>query len=189
MTSVKAVDEAPIDQATFSITVGPKPMVGIHVFRLSSPAGISGPLPFYIHSEPVIKETGSPHAKAANAQPVNLPIVVDGIIAKPGEFDFYSFLGRKGQRIQVEILTGAGLFPGSLEGFRSPELVAFSPAKSWFNTGEQKWLEGVDHSICFPFPKTSQDTCCLARYTYQFQDSGLHFARVARIKTGGRVQL
>jgi hypothetical protein len=164
-------------------------MVGIHVFRLSSPAGISGPLPFYIHSEPVIKETGSPHAKAANAQPVNLPIVVDGIIAKPGEFDFYSFLGRKGQRIQVEILTGAGLFPGSLEGFRSPELVAFSPAKSWFNTGEQKWLEGVDHSICFPFPKTSQDTCCLARYTYQFQDSGLHFARVARIKTGGRVQL
>ena len=45
-----------------------------------------------------------PNETKKAAQKIQLPVVINGIIDKPGDLDFYSFIGKKGQKIVMEVV-------------------------------------------------------------------------------------
>ena len=69
-----------------------------------SPQGklISNRVPFAVDTLPECLEQ-EPNNEPADAQPVTLPIIVNGRIDPPGDWDVFRFEGRAGQKIVAEV--------------------------------------------------------------------------------------
>ena len=61
------------------------------------------PLPFAVDDLPEAFATGSANS-VETAQPVTLPVIINGRIAWPGESDVFKFEGRAGQPVTAEVL-------------------------------------------------------------------------------------
>jgi len=60
-------------------------------------------MPFAVDDLPEMFESESNHS-TADAQPVTLPVIVNGRISRPGEIDVFRFDGRAGQAIVAEVV-------------------------------------------------------------------------------------
>src|SRR2546425_313083 len=78
---------------------------GAHALRIITPQGVSGPLWFLVNSEPAVAETGAKHDAPGDAQPLQVPSVVNGKLSKPGELDYYVFEVGAGQRLKFEVVS------------------------------------------------------------------------------------
>jgi hypothetical protein len=88
-----------------------------NVFTVDAPTGATGiqlvpgdlderfanQLPFAVDTLPECLER-EPNNRPGNAQPLTLPIIVNGRIDRPGDVDVFSFEGRAGMEIVAEIL-------------------------------------------------------------------------------------
>lgn len=63
---------------------------------------ISNPMPFLVDSLPEIVET-EPNNTIQQAQPVSLPLIVNGRIGEPGDWDVFCFEGKQGESVVAEI--------------------------------------------------------------------------------------
>ncbi|MDR1270073.1 MAG: PPC domain-containing protein [Planctomycetaceae bacterium] len=60
------------------------------------------PIRYEVDTLPETFEAGNNNSVAA-AQPVAMPIVINGKISKPGEYDFYRFAGNEGATVTIEV--------------------------------------------------------------------------------------
>jgi hypothetical protein len=87
--------------------------VGFHTLGLIGPGGLSGNLSFWVGPHEVIQGTGAPHDTPETAQPVKLPVGINGRISKSGQLDYYVFdvAGRQTVAFEVIGLHGADFDP------------------------------------------------------------------------------
>ena len=113
------------------LDIGPSVPVGVHRLRLVSPAGVSNPMEFRVVDHPVVIEGDGPHQTALESQPADLPIVIHGRLAKPGEVDYYSFPASEGQQLSLKIVRTQGF-----EG----RLALYQPKGSWLDPSRPRRL-------------------------------------------------
>jgi hypothetical protein len=70
---------------------------GPHYFRVITPRGASGPVLFRVGDLPRAAEK-EPNSTIAEAMPVPTPVTIDGRLNTDGDFDFYRFPAKAGQR-------------------------------------------------------------------------------------------
>jgi hypothetical protein len=75
---------------------------GIYPLTVRSGAIVSNRLPFAVDSLPETFER-EPNNTAKTAQRLTLPVIVNGRIQEPGDWDVYSFEGRGGEQIVAEV--------------------------------------------------------------------------------------
>jgi len=75
---------------------------GIYPASVSTGDRISNPVPFAVDTLPECREQ-EPNNSIATAQAVTLPIIVNGRIDKPGDWDVFRFKGRAGDTIVAEV--------------------------------------------------------------------------------------
>lgn len=78
------------------ISVSEKAAFGPHYFRVLTPRGASAPLLFRVGGLPRARDT-EPNSTLAQAQPVSLPVTIDGRLNIDGDFDFYRFRANAGE--------------------------------------------------------------------------------------------
>jgi len=77
---------------------------GNYLLPLGSAAQVCNPVLFGLDRLPECLESDAPHPTLASAQPITLPIVVNGRIDPPDQADVYRFAGRAGEEIVAEVL-------------------------------------------------------------------------------------
>jgi hypothetical protein len=108
---VKAVPDG--SRAQVRLAIAPNARPGFHTLGLISPGGLSGSTSFWVGPHTVIQETDISHNTPATAQPVKLPVAVNGRITASAELDYYAFDIAGAQTVAFEIvaLHGANFDP------------------------------------------------------------------------------
>ena len=117
-------------RVTLRIDIAPDAAPGPHPLRLVAPGGVSNRLYLQIHEDPVIAESSQPHQQPATAQPVAVPVVVNGTIGRHGELDYYSLEASAGQEVAFEVIFTHETLA---KGFR-PQLRIYETAGSWLGS-------------------------------------------------------
>ncbi len=139
--------------------------VGNHEIRLIGPGGISAPLTFRVHAEPVVAESDGVHDLPTEAHKIpNRPIVINGTIAEQGEVDYYSFEAGKDEEIRFEVFSAAAL---------DPAITLYQITGSWFSKDRASRLAFIDEPV--PYPGLTNDT----ELTYRFSEKGTYLVRVS----------
>lgn len=76
---------------------------GLHWVWVRKGAYVSNPLPVAIDTLPEIRDQ-EPNNDRTQAQKVTLPVIVNGRIDQPGDWDVYEIEGQSGQTVVVEVL-------------------------------------------------------------------------------------
>ena len=151
------------------LDIGPSVPVGVHRLRLVSPAGVSNPMEFRVVDHPVVIEGDGPHQTALESQPADLPIVIHGRLAKPGEVDYYSFSASEGQQLSIKIVRAHG-FDG--------RLALYQPKGSWLDPSRpRRLLLDEDRSFDLMRPKTEG--------TYRVAQTGRYAVEVSSLFGAG----
>ena len=167
--------------AFIKITVSKDASLGLHLFRLLTPVGISNALALQIVTEPIIIETNNPHESAAKAQPLLLPAVVNGILFKKGEQDFYSFEAPVGSEILFEVQSDQGIKSGY---HAEASVTLYKKSGSWFDPEKLVRLEIDGPSLSWePIHKYKRISSAarwtlFRRFTHRFTSKGPHILSV-----------
>jgi hypothetical protein len=105
--------------ARFKVSVPANVPPGIHDVRLVNRWGVSNPRAFVIGDQEEIEEK-EPNNDVGEAQRVPLGCSITGVISTPTDVDYYSFEGKKGQRVVVSCLTS------SIDSKLQPQLQLYS---------------------------------------------------------------
>ena len=76
--------------------------VGTYSLNASSGELVSNRLPFAVDALPEIFEKGGNNSRTSS-QSVKLPVIINGRIAHPGEWDVFKFQGRRGETVVAEV--------------------------------------------------------------------------------------
>ena len=76
---------------------------GIYPLSVRQGDMTSNPVPFAVDTLPECLEK-EPNDSLQTAQPVTLPVIVNGRIDRPGDWDVFRFEGRAGEQIVAEVL-------------------------------------------------------------------------------------
>jgi hypothetical protein len=97
---------APTAAAKFKVTIANDVPVGIHDIRVVNKLGVSNPRAFVVGDLAEVQEK-EPNNDDNQAQKVDLNTTVTGTINQPTDVDYYTFSGKKGQRVVVSCLASA----------------------------------------------------------------------------------
>jgi hypothetical protein len=159
----KAAKGQPVLKLMAEFVVASDANLGQHTFRIIGPRGISNPLPFFVHQEPVTVEgdlplDGSPAARRIS----RLPTVVSGTLGTTGEVDSYSFEAEAAQELFFEVLQA---------GRSDPQITIYEKAGSWFDSKALRRLAFNDE------PNTASKNLSPA-LTYRFEHKGFFLVTV-----------
>ena len=90
----------------FKVTIPADTPLGIHDVRLVSKLGVSNPRAFVVSDLNEVDEK-EPNNDVDQAQQVSVDVTVNGVISTPTDVDYYTFKGKKGQRVVVSCLTSS----------------------------------------------------------------------------------
>lgn len=93
--------DQPDYRARLTIRIPPEAAPGLHPFRLVTKRGVSNALFLQVVAESVVAETVVAE-RADLAQPLTIPVVVNGRLAEKGEEDFYSLQVSQGEELLFE---------------------------------------------------------------------------------------
>ena len=152
------------DRVQLQVTIAGQARIGPHALWLVTPLGLSNAVYFHVHAEPVIDE--APPAtkqrdRLSQAQIVSTPVVVNGVIARQGERDFYAFDVQEGQQLSFEVI----LSRESLQNNFRPQMKLHDPTGSWFDPHQLTRLAFHSEVIQGQTPITSL-------FSYQFPQAG-----------------
>lgn len=83
--------------------IEPDAPVGTRELRVTTPAGISNPIPFDVNDARDVREV-EPNAAMEQTVPLGgAPVVANGRIDEPGDADLYRFDAKKGRRLAFEV--------------------------------------------------------------------------------------
>ena len=108
---VKAVPDGA--RVRLQVKIAPTARVGFHTLAVVSPAGVSGPVAFWVGDHAVLPDNETPHRTPATARPVKVPVAVHGRISENGQLNYYAFDAVRGQNLAFEViaLNGAAFDP------------------------------------------------------------------------------
>ncbi len=112
-------------RARIQVRIGRDSKVGLHVFRLITPLGMSNSLLFQVVGEPVSVEKDS-----QKFQEVTTPVVINGRTEANGDLDFYAFRASKGQQFHFQVFSA---FPIYIPYSAEAELNLYARTGSWFD--------------------------------------------------------
>jgi hypothetical protein len=75
---------------------------GVYPLSVRKDGRVSNPVPFAVDTLPEALEK-EPNNELGSAQPVTLPVVVNGRIDRPGDWDLFRFEGQAGSEVVVEV--------------------------------------------------------------------------------------
>ncbi len=90
----------------FKVTIPADAPIGIHDARLVNKWGISNPRAFVVGDLAEVLEK-EPNNDVPEAQRIEINTTVNGAIGAPTDVDYYSFAGKKGQRVVVSCLAAS----------------------------------------------------------------------------------
>ncbi len=90
-------------QAAEALPPPPDAAPGVHSLVARHGGAYSNPVPFALDTLPEVFDK-EPNNDPAHAQKVELPVIVNGRIDRPGDWDVFQFAGRAGQAIVAEVL-------------------------------------------------------------------------------------
>jgi hypothetical protein len=135
-----------------SVTPGPKTL------RAIGPQGITNALTWHVVPEPTAAEKPDLLLRA--------PLVVNGVLAEPGEVDTFTLDAQAGQSFTFEATSGSPSF--------DPVVTLLEPApENWFSPKSWKRLAFHDEDLFFPGLSTH------ARLTHTVQQAGQYRLQVA----------
>ena len=149
------------------LKIGQAARLGLHSFRLVSPQGVSNALQFRVSDDRVIGESETAHAGPDSAQPVSLPVIVNGRIGQPGELDYYQFEAPAGRELAFEVFCD-DCRNSIREGFE-PQIILYDSTPSWLDPDQVSWLASS--------PALPTDTSLV----YQFEKRGRYLAVVGSL--------
>ena len=152
-------------------------LTGVHRFRLVSRRGVSNALMFRINSAAVLDETGEPHQTPSTAQPVTIPVVVNGRVSRDGEEDFYAFEVTEARELRFEVFSKPPGKPPNDVGL-DPELTLYEPTGSWFDRERTTRLAYNDDPSSYHVSR-------LPQLTYRFRKKGRYLVGVGSFLGGG----
>ncbi len=145
-------------EVTVRVAVGPHAGLGARELRLASPLGVSNPEAVEVGSLPEVREV-EPNNTLAEAQRVELPAVLNGVIDAPTEVDTFRFHVRKGEEYVFDV--HANRFGSALD----PSLRLLDAQGHELARGEDEL--GLDAFIAFAAP-ADQD-CILQLRDFRFR--------------------
>lgn len=93
----------------FLVEISPEAALGVYPVRVQSPDGLSNVLLFTVGAFPEVAEREAElmepkpaNDSAANAQPIETPVIVNGTLYGPDR-DYFSFQAGKGERLVIEV--------------------------------------------------------------------------------------
>ena len=129
--------EEPEFQVTLQLETSDQTLEGLHHFRLVSPQGLSNSLSVQIVGLAVQTEIEAPHLRPSQAQPLELPAIINGAVSEKGELDYYSFEIEADQTLAFQVLSG---FELGVNYWAQTEVRIYEPHESWFGTEQARPL-------------------------------------------------
>lgn len=145
-------------RVSLQVQVASEAPLGKHELRLVTPAGVSNPLGMVVVDEPVSLEAPGPHGHPAQAQPVEIPTLLNGKLSRNGEVDYYSFRASSGDKLVIQALSNTTVTKS--DGVR---LTLYKEGGSWFDP------ERPDRLLFSP----------QSRITHLCRDSGRYLVEVS----------
>lgn len=115
-------------RVSLKVQVASEAPLGKHELRLVTPAGVSNPLGMVVVDEPVSLEAPGPHGHPAQAQPLEIPTLLNGKLSRNGEVDFYSFRASGGDTLVIQALSNT-----TVTKFDGVRLTLYKEGGSWFD--------------------------------------------------------
>lgn len=157
----------------FEVRIAANVPPGLHEVRAVGQFGISNPRVFVVGDLPETAET-EPNDDVGQAQKVDLNCVINGIVARNVDVDYFRFSGKKGQHVVVHCAAG------SVDSRLDPELELLSGdgqslARNW------RW-RGTDARLGVILPADGDYLVRLCQHAHIFGDSH-HYYRL-KLTTG-----
>jgi len=152
-------------RARVEVEIEPTAPLRVHSLRLIGLRGISDVVPFRVLDERVFQETTSPHQTVKDALPVDIPVVINGRLEKPGELDYYSFHAKRDQELTFELILAQNC---------NPQLAVYRAGGSWFDPDRLSRLLAQEQ-------KSSDLIPLQALGTYRFLQDGVYFLEVSSL--------
>jgi hypothetical protein len=147
----------------FTVTIAKDVPVGYYDVRLVNSKGVSNPRRFVVGDLNEVAEK-EPNNDVDQAQKVEIGTTINGAISAPTDVDYFSFAGKKGQRVLVTCLTA------SIDSRLDPEIRVIAPSAS----GDSKGIEigyfrptpGADGLVDVTLPADGEYLIRLNKFTY-----------------------
>ena len=94
--------QTPLERLRLEVEVHEETPPAIYGFRVKTRYGAGNWIPFAVGRFPEIQESDG-NGALAGAQPVTLPVTVNGRISKGGEEDYFQFEGRRGEELVLQL--------------------------------------------------------------------------------------
>src|SRR5262249_48360329 len=138
--------------------------LGMHSIAVVSPAGLSGPVSFWVGDHSVLLDAASPNRAADTARAVTLPVAVHGSISENGQLNYYAFEIARQQTVAFEML--------ALQGPNfDPQLALYEPGGSFLDPKRSKRL-------LFHEEVTQGSMPAGRRVTYHFSKPGRYVVNI-----------
>ena len=178
----------PDHRAVLEVQVPEAASVGLHLFRLVTPRGLSNALALQVITEAVVHESTNPHQIAGEAQSLDFPIVVNGRLSEKGERDFYSFVVSRGEELCFSVRSDLG----PRKTYQADAgITLYESSASWFDPNRVVRLAIEGHALSWePFHRYERTTSTgeftlFQRFVHQFESSGRYFLSVGTFVGAG----
>jgi len=180
-------ENQPDYRAHVKFRIPPEAALGLHPFRLVTERGVSNALFLQVVSEPIVAETESSHQRANLAQPLTVPVVVNGQLTEKGEQDFYALQVSQGEELVFEVRSDLGRGPPQAEA----GITLYNAAGSWFDPRRitRVMVDGPSLSW-FPIHRYQRvyetgKFAVFRRFVHRFRSAGRYLVSVNTYVGGG----
>lgn len=158
---------------------------GRYPLRFLSPAGISSAVNFHVIDYPAVDEASDGHGPDRPAPILNLPMIVNGRIATPGDVDYYQFKVFHGQKLDFELIACREPVRNAEIRFR-PELTLYQKTGSWFDSQRATRIAFNDNAATDVVRDGTKQPIPVSRLVHQFNKAGNYLVSVtSTYGTGG----
>lgn len=162
----------PTDIVNIHVTVDPAAKPGIYPFRVVTKQGVSNAISMRVTAERTISELEAPAGDPEQAPRLSdLPLVINGRIAKKGEVDFYSLDTQAGEELTLQAVSGFSAF--------DPSIAILEPSGSWFDPHRLNRIAFNDEPLYYPDFSTD------AMLVHRFAHGGRYLVAVASFEGQG----
>ena len=175
-------------RAVLQIRIPKTASLGLHLFRLVTPRGLSNALGLQVVSDPIILETARPHQAAEEAQYLSFPVVVNGRLSEKGQRDFYAFRVSEGEELLFAVRSDLG---PSRTYQAQAGITLYQRSDSWFDPGRVVRLAVEGPALTWePFQRYERTRstgrfALFQRVSHRFESPGRYFLSVGTFTGAG----
>ena len=175
-------------RAVLRVRVPKTASLGLHLFRLVTPRGLSNALGLQVVSDPIISETARPHQTAEDSQYLSVPSVVNGKLSEKGQRDFYAFRVSEGEELHFAVRSDLG---PSRTYQAQAGITLYQRSDSWFDPSRVVRLAVKGPALSWePFQRYERTRstgrfALFQRISHRFEAPGRYFLSVGTFTGAG----